>query len=144
MNGLSLLYDLALKMVNVPYRWGGKFPGEGLDCSSLINILLHAYGLSIRNGTAQMLFDYFSRPENHLHDKAELGSLVFYGDSRTEIDHVAMCLTPYRQIEAGGGGPEVTSFESAARARAYVKITPIYTARRIGMFMPHYLEYRHA
>lgn len=137
---MDLLYDLALRMVNIPYVWGGKNPLTGLDCSGLINVLLHAFGLDVP-GSAQMIFDHYSKPSNHVGQDAALGALVFYGSDRMHIDHVGMCLNRLRMIEAGGGGNTVISTEIAAHRGACVKVVPIYDGPRLqGIFLPEYRE----
>lgn len=136
---MKLLYDLALSLVGTPYLWGGKNPLTGLDCSGLVNVLLHAYGLDIE-GNAQTLFNYYRLPDNYVSQMPQLGALVFYGDDIGRVHHVGMCLNAFRMIEAGGGGPNIVSKEIAAQRGAYVKITPIYERGEAGVFLPKYPE----
>jgi cell wall-associated NlpC family hydrolase len=138
---MTLLYDLALHMLNIPYIWGGKNPTLSLDCSGLVNVLLHAYGLDIPNSNAQILFDHFSKGENHKSVLPELGALVFYGNSATSIDHVEMALNGHQQIGANGGGEHIKTLTDAIASHAYVKVTPIYQGPKLqGIFMPFYPE----
>lgn len=138
MHNLQILYDLAIRLVGAPYIYGGKTP-MATDCSGLVCILLHAYGLDLKvvNPSAQHLFDYFSK--NHVSTDPQLGSLMFLGDSPTHIDHVGMCLNSLQLVEAGGGGPLVSSIQVAIQRQAYVKIRPLFSGARVmGTFMPDY------
>jgi hypothetical protein len=60
--------------------------------------------------------------------KADCGCLAFYGKPG-RIGHVAVCLDAHAMIEAGGGGPEITTIERAREQGAEVRMRPI-TRRR--------------
>lgn len=136
---MKLLYDYALRLVGLPYRWGGKNPLTGLDCSGLLNLLLAPYGLAQNGDNAQMLFNHFSDPANHLSTRAQLGALAFFGNSKTQIVHCGMCLNDSQMIEAGGGDHTTLSLNDAAEKGAFVKIIPIPSnAWNQGTFAPEY------
>lgn len=146
---MKLLYDTALKFLNLPYDWGSEnpIPGTkafGYDCSGLVNELLLSVGAHPEPNhrfTAQGLFDYFSLPPNHVSQDPQLGALVFYGGDSKTIKHVAMCLNRRRMIEASGGGSAVTSPEAASEAHAFVKIRPIrFGANLRGIFLPEFVS----
>lgn len=133
----KLLYDYALRFVGVPYKYGGLSPMEGLDCSSLVRLLLHSAHVDYGNAyTAQTLFEFFSKA-SHI-STPQLGSLAFYGNSTSDIDHVSLCLDENTQIEAAGGNSLVIDLESAIKAHAFVKVTPIRQTNRIAVLMPYY------
>lgn len=128
---MALLYS--------PYVWGGD-DFSGWDCSGLAQELLKVGGghpAPQKDFTAQMLYDYFRQPANHMAQEPELGALVFYGDP-TRVEHVAVCLSKRLMIEAGGGGSKVTSVAEAIKANAYVRIRPIRFDRLLGFFLPDY------
>lgn len=137
---MQTLYDLAMQMINVPYIWGGRCPIDGVDCSSLVTILLHSVGLDIGIASSQDLFDHFSKVENHRSNELGLGALLFYGASPSNIHHVAMGLSATQMVEAGGGGHLVTTRELAIKYGAYVKVVPTYTKGLQGVYTPHYPE----
>lgn len=134
---MQLLYDLALRLVGIPYTWGGDTPMGGVDCSGLCQILLEAGGARPPGDlTALELYAHFSDPNNHVATNPQLGALVFYGS--TKINHVAFCLDEYRMIEAAGGGPEVSVLGVSISKNAWVKIRPIRPLHR-GIFVPKYI-----
>lgn len=135
---MNLLLAYALQMVNVPYRWGGRHPSEGLDCSHLVYLLLRSQGaIDPGSYTAQTLYNQFqdrARPVS----VAELGSLVFYGQGPREIDHIALAINEYTHIESAGGDHTTLSLARAIEQNAFVRITPIRHEKRVAIVMPEY------
>lgn len=125
---MNLIRSLALHLVGIPYKYGGRSPNEGLDCSELVQLLLRAGGADpMGDQTAQDLYNYFSQPANRIGDKAQLGSLIFYasGKDPKRVYHVAFCLDNKRHLEAACGEPHTLTAEIANAKRALRKITPI-------------------
>lgn len=136
---MKLLRDVAMSLLNTPYRWGGKVPATGLDCSGLVQVILNAAGEDLPGDqNAQAYFDHFSRMSNHRSQEPQLGALVFYGGGPRDIDHVAFALTSNRHIEAAGGGPRILSLADASAARAYARVTKIRSTKLVGIFVPDY------
>lgn len=136
---MHILYATALSLLNVPYKWGGATPIEGLDCSGLTLILLRSSGERIQNDTtAQGLFNYYSNGNGEF-NRYEIGALAFYGGSASKVTHVAMLLDRYRIIEAGGGGPTVTNLAQAIKEEAFVRIRTVnYRADLVAVIKPYY------
>ena len=128
-----------MSLIGTPYKYGGLSPAEGLDCSSLVRLLLRGQGIDYGTAyTAQTLYEFFARNEHHVSTDAQLGALVFYGKSISDIDHVAMCLNRYLHVEAAGGNSTTTTLAAAIEAHAFVKLTPIRMSRRVAILMPEY------
>lgn len=126
------LYDVMLSCLNIPYVWGGATPLSGLDCSGFTIWCLQSVGLW-RGGdtTAQGLYNIFKTTGTIMdkEDELPLGTLVFYGQSLTEITHVALAIDHELMMEAGGGGSKCKTPADAMKAGACVRIRPIASRR---------------
>lgn len=139
--GQDLLLLYALSLTGVPYKWGGRSPKEGLDCSNLVRILLHSQGIELDNAySAAELFLHFSRlhPVTQTEQKPSFGSLIFYGKNKQDIEHVAMALSATTQIESAGGDHTTLTITDAIEKAAFVRITPIRANLFQGAFLPPY------
>ena len=138
--GMMKVYDYAMQLVGLPYRWGGDDTIEGFDCSGLVQEILATTGEHPpEDKTAQGLFDYFSERGRGSFNTYGLGSLAFYGRSVTKITHVAFCLDTYRMIEAGGGGSKTHSVDDAAKHNAYVRVRLIDSRKDLqAVIKPYY------
>lgn len=138
---METLKQYALQLVGVAYKWGGKHPAQGLDCSGLSEILLKSVGQDPPGfQNAQALFNYLVQPNNgQPTNTIQLGNFIFFGESSTKITHVAMALDPYRMIEAAGGDHLTVTLEDAIAKNAFVKITLIKRrADLVGIVRPNY------
>lgn len=118
---MQALRTYAFSLVGIPYKWGGKHPKEGYDCSGLIQELLRSVGIDPPNDqTAQALYDHFEH--NGEWNRLGMGTLLFFGRSARRITHVAMAIDEYRMIEAGGGGRHVLTVDDAIAAEAFVRV----------------------
>lgn len=132
---------VAQSLLGVRYRYGGGSPDEGVDCNEVVQIILNAGGADLPGDqTAQALFDHFSQPANHLSQDPALGSLVFYGQSRKQISHVAWCIDARRHIEAAGGDRTTITPAIAHQRKAFVRLTPIrfFAPNFIGAYLIEY------
>lgn len=125
---LKFLESQALALLNVPYKWGGASPLEGMDCSGMVLYLLKSVGF-IREEvdmTAQSLFTYLHALPSR--ESKELGAIAFYGASVNSINHTAFVLSEYQVIEAMGDST-VLSFTDAMKWRhnrgALIRTSPI-------------------
>ena len=118
-----------LQYCGVPYVWGGASIISGVDCSGYVQIVLEKYGLDPKGDqTAQALYDHFLNTKTGvpiLKPYIELGNLLFFGSSIKNITHVAIAVSTYRMVEAGGGGRNTTSIEIARRQGAKVRVSNI-------------------
>jgi cell wall-associated NlpC family hydrolase len=137
---MNRLVDYALHFVKTPYQWADKSPVlGGYDCSGFVCEVLRAAGLvgnkEVLN--AQMLFDRFSVTGTTSVRAA--GSLAFYGESITKIDHVAFMIDQYRIIEAGGGDSTTTTLEAADLRNAMVRMRLVgYRSDLVATVKPRY------
>lgn len=124
---MQLLVQTALCYIGIPYRWGGKHPAQGLDCSGLVQILLQSVGVDLPGDqNAQAYYDHFEKKNSGiLPSPAGPGWLLFFGKDARHITHVAMSLDSYRMIEAGGGDSSTLSLERSIEQRASVRVVPV-------------------
>ena len=131
----QLLYDHALALVaaKIPYKWGGRNPLEGMDCSQLAQELLVPHGLwrPSQDTTAAGLLEHFLRNGGEHRSftmpalrRPQCGTLCFYG-SLTKITHVGVALTDSVMIEAGGSGENCKTLQHAIDHSAYARLRPI-------------------
>lgn len=136
---MDLLTREAFQYIGIPYKWGGSNPMEGFDCSGLIQWLLKSVGMDPPGDqTAQALFDHFQGKGNFIHP-GKAGALCFYGASIASITHIAIMISPYQVIEAGGGDHTTVSQAVAEKQSACVRVRHI-DARKdlVAKIMPDY------
>lgn len=115
----DLFMQHLISFLNVPYKWGGSNPLEGLDCSGLAQLALGFLGLDPPGDqTADALWQRYKGSKVEI---PWLGCLSFYG--KNEATHVGIMLGSVYMIEAGGGGRLIAARAEAAAAGAYVKIS---------------------
>lgn len=123
----DFLYDYAMRMVGLPYIWGGDDAVKGFDCSGFVVELLKSVGLLPHHGdwSSQAMFDMAPNRNFDSIIKSNFGDLLFFGKSAKEISHIAMALSDKLLIEAGGGDSTVVSPEVAEKKNAFIRIRPI-------------------
>lgn len=119
------LVNLALKLVGVPYIWGGGNPWTGFDCSGFVIWVYQVFGL-LPSGdwTAQGLFNHFTLTAQGSPEKALPGDLAVYGKSHKEITHVMLFVNDELVVGASGGDRSCLTAEDARRRGAQVKVKP--------------------
>lgn len=116
--------------LNVPYRWGGDDPLEGVDCSGLVLEGLKAVGLVPRelDTTADgLLTDTFRIAfKETVLSNLRPGMLVFWGSPARHVE-IVWAVFPDRvlTIGASGGGSATVDRAAAIKHNAYVKIRRI-------------------
>lgn len=133
-----VLYDYAMKLVGLPYRWGGDDPINGFDCSGLVQELLQSCGVypAKRDTNAAGLWQFFDVPVT---TAPNFGTLAFFGAAINAIHHVGFCLNETQMLEAGGGGSTTLTAKDAADKNAYVRVRPIrFRKDLVGLKHPTY------
>ncbi len=90
----GIAVDWALAQVGTPYDWGGETPGVGFDCSGLTQAAYKVAGVVLPR-TAQEQYD--AGPMVPDGTPLQLGDLLFFGQSRSAVDHVGL----YIGVQAG-------------------------------------------
>ncbi len=106
--------EYGMNFIGMKYIWGGEGPHqEGFDCSGLVLECLRASGdWGKQDSTAVGIFHTllnkweFLDPSTPSIDK---DSLLFFGPSRTQINHVAFSIGNGFMLEAGGGDSKSNS-----------------------------------
>ena len=94
----------ALRLVGVPYRYGGGSPETGFDCSGLVHyVFTYALGLALPRNAEEI-----SRVGEQIgRDELEPGDLVFFNTLRRPFSHVGIYLGEQRFIHAPSQGGQV-------------------------------------
>lgn len=115
--------QICYSFLNIPYKWGGFTPLEGLDCSGLVQELLKVIGICPPgDNTAFDLMKHFE--SEGLASEVGTGSLVFFGLNGV-ASHIGIMINETHFIEAGGGGSAVNSIDIAKQKDARVRIRPL-------------------
>lgn len=128
MSSVKIITQYAMSMLNVPYKWGGDTPLEGLDCSGFIIHLLKAYGFfsSDYDNTAHGIWLWSKKIDLLGWDIPFEGCLIFYGTSE-KVTHIAYSLNEKLTIQAQGGGSTNSGehwFEVSKNKDSRIKILP--------------------
>lgn len=87
----------ALGLIDTGYRFGGKNPEAGLDCSGMLSFIYNqAAGLSVKGSAADIARS--SRPIER--DALRPGDLVFFNTRNRPFSHVGIYLGDARFIHA--------------------------------------------
>jgi cell wall-associated NlpC family hydrolase len=94
----------ALLLLGVDYRYGGRSPATGFDCSGLVaHVFEQAWGLRLpHNAHAQ---SGFGMPVAH--DALQPGDLVFYDTLNRPFSHVGIYMGEGRFIHAPRAGAQI-------------------------------------
>lgn len=128
----------ARTFIGTPYIWGGNNPITGFDCSGFVLEVLRAVGLGPTGDmNAQQLNKVLRDRGKNTIGAPQRGALLFFGQTRASITHVAICLSDTLMLEAGGGGSATTTPDLAAKAGAFVRVRPISRRPdRVDCLMP--------
>lgn len=116
---------LAEDYIGVPYRYGGRDPQKGFDCSGLTWYVYQRQGLKLPQTSRDQL--KAGRKVN----KAKLspGDLVFFRNVKSRrVDHVGIYVGQGRFVHAPGAGKKV---ERRDLSEKYYK-SAYYSARRVA------------
>jgi cell wall-associated NlpC family hydrolase len=95
--------DLAMKMIGVPYRYGGADPRRGFDCSGLVFYTYTSNGIAVPR-TSQ---EQFKAARKSALTKARQGDLVFFQDQE-KLSHVGIYLGDGLFVHAPSSGNTVS------------------------------------
>ncbi len=93
----SELVLYALGLLDTGYRFGGKNPEAGLDCSGMVSYLFaQALGLQVRGSAAELAHQGMPVARQQLRP----GDLVFFNTSNRPFSHVGVYIGDERFIHA--------------------------------------------
>jgi len=102
----------ALALIGVHYKFGGRSPDDGFDCSGLVaHVFREAAGLILPRDSNAM-----SKIGNKI-DKTELqpGDLVFFNTRRQPFSHVGIYIGEHRFVHAPSRGRDVEIVDMSER-----------------------------
>ena len=99
----SKILKIAKKQLGKPYRYGGRSPKTGFDCSGLVQYSYKMAGILVPR-TTQQLYNA-ARPVKRKHLQA--GDLVFFRIDRGKISHVGLYIGNSKFIHAPSSGKQV-------------------------------------
>ncbi len=113
------IIDAAAENIGTPYVWGGEQPGQGFDCSGLVQYVFGQQGIRLPRTSADQAEAGYSIGGSFR--DAEAGDLLFFAADGRHVDHVAISAGGTRIIHASESGGGVRFDELAgARGRWYV------------------------
>ena len=116
----------AVSQIGVPYVWGGETPGQGFDCSGLVQWAWARAGFTIPRTTETQWPALRHVPLSQL----QPGDLLFYYnlDGDHLVDHVVMY--------AGSGPWGANTIIAAASAGTRISFAPLFTFGLVGAARP--------
>lgn len=98
------LTSYALSLVGVPYKFGGRSPKTGFDCSGFVgHVFRHVVNLSLAVDAQQISRQGTKIKSSQLRE----GDLVFYSTNNQAFSHVGIYLGNDRFIHAPSSGGSV-------------------------------------
>jgi cell wall-associated NlpC family hydrolase len=100
---IPLMISYLKSFLGTPYKLGGNVTQDGgIDCSALALEGLRSIGLwGKSDATAQTIFNTLL-PKCTTPKIYSEGDLLFFGESKSKITHVSICVNDFQMIEAGG------------------------------------------
>jgi uncharacterized protein YgiM (DUF1202 family) len=112
------LVEYAKQFVGNRYVWGGTSLTKGADCSGFVLSVFKKYGISLPHHAASQAGDGTKISASEL----QPGDLVFYGNSRGSINHVAIYI-------GGGQVVHASNERSGIKISNYTYRTPVKYVR---------------
>ena len=102
----------ALGLLNTGYRFGGKNPDAGLDCSGMVSYIYErAAGLRLKGSAADIARQGRAVERTQL----RLGDLVFFNTRNASFSHVGVYIGDNRFVHAPSGSGRVRIDELGSR-----------------------------
>ncbi len=96
---------IAKSMLGSPYRYGGKTPETGFDCSGLVYFVFQQAGL---NPPPRTSYGQYKASKPIAKSALKRGDLVFFRIRRNKISHVGIYLGNQRFVHAPSSGKRVS------------------------------------
>ena len=93
-----IMVESAIKLLDTPYRWGGKSV-MGIDCSAFVQLCAKVAGFKLPRDASQQVNHGVT--VNFLSD-AKLGDIAFFENENRRITHVGILLSNDKIIHASG------------------------------------------
>lgn len=94
----ELMISSAIKLVNTPYRWGGKSI-MGIDCSAFVQLCTKVAGYKLPRDASQQV-RYGEKVEEF--QEAKAGDLAFFKNEKGSVTHVGILISKDKIIHASG------------------------------------------
>ena len=114
------LVEYAKQFVGNPYVWGGTSLTKGADCSGFVLAVFKKYGISLSHSSRAQSKEGTKISASEL----KPGDLVFYGNGRGSINHVAIYI-------GGGQVIHASSPKTGIKISSYKYRTPVKCVRVI-------------
>ena len=94
----NIMVESAIKLLDVPYRWGGK-SAMGIDCSGFVQLCAKVAGYKLpRDASEQVQYG----EQIHQLIEAQAGDLAFFKNENDKVTHVGIMLSNDKIIHASG------------------------------------------
>lgn len=94
----NIMVESAIKLLDVPYRWGGK-SAMGIDCSGFVQLCAKVAGYKLpRDASQQVQYG----EQIHQLIEAQAGDLAFFKNENDKVTHVGVMLSNDKIIHASG------------------------------------------
>lgn len=138
MDGLELFITEIEDCMHVQYKWGGRNPLEGFDCSGLVIWGYQRIGM-ISPHDDYTAYDLMKKYWDYRVPDPVRGSLLFFGPGLQDIRHVAIAIGERMMIEAGGGGRTTQTYQDAIKDSALVRRARINSRKDLmAVCLPEY------
>lgn len=94
----KIMIESAIKLLDTPYRWGGKSV-MGIDCSAFVQLCAKVAGFKLPRDASQQVS--YGETVRSLYE-AKVGDLAFFENENKRITHVGILLSNNKIIHASG------------------------------------------
>lgn len=94
----KIMIESAIKLLDTPYRWGGKSI-MGIDCSAFVQLCAKVAGYKLPRDASQQVNS--GKTINHI-SEAKAGDIAFFENENRQIIHVGILLSNDKIIHASG------------------------------------------